>query len=113
MSRWSGIMAGMAVLAAGTIALASQLGGPEPSPAEEPAPVVMTPVTVAAPATVETSVPTLAGVPPAVQQLLYARGNAEVVQPEELEEVPAAVSRILSAYSVPLRVPNPGGGDGS
>lgn len=113
MGRGSGIVAGMAVLAAGIIALASQLGDPGPSTAEEPAPVVMAPVGIAIPATVDTTVPTLAGVPPAVQQVLYARGHAEVVQPEEVEEVPAAVSRLLSAYSVPLRVPNPPGGDGS
>lgn len=112
MGRESGIVAGMAVLAAGIIALASQLGDTGPSTAE-PAPVVMAPVVTAAPATVVTAVPTLAGIPPAVQHVLYARGHAEVLQPEEVEEVPAAVSRLLSAYSVPLRVPTPPEGDGS
>lgn len=113
MGRGSGIVAGTAVLAAGIIALASQVGDLGASTAQEPAPVVMAPVLTTTPATVGTTLPTLAGVPPAVQQLLYSRGHAEVVQPEEVDEVPPAVSRVLSAYSAPLRVPNPPGGEGS
>lgn len=111
MAGGRGLAAGMAVLAAGIIALGSQLGDLGPSAPEAPTPVLV-PVGTVAPATVGTSVPTLAGVPPAVQQLLYARGATEVVQPEEVDGVPAGVSRVLSAYAVPLRVPNPAGGDG-
>ncbi len=100
MERGKGIGAGMTVLAAGIIALASQLGDPEP-------PATAAPVTVSAPttgATVTAPEPGLAGVPETVSALLFERGQAEVADGDDLEGVTPAVRRVLSLYSAPLRI---------
>jgi hypothetical protein len=107
MSRDSlGLLAGIAVLAAGVFTIAS-LGGattpvlPEQPAASSPAVVASTEPAV----TDEVTVDLLPGVPMAVQRVLFEQGKAIEVAPASLD-LPPAVARVLMSYGVPLMVPN-------
>jgi hypothetical protein len=101
-------IAGLVVLAAGLLVVVEvTTGTPEPGP--EPEPVVMVAPDVPVPEAPSPSVP---GVPPEVQRVLFASGNAERLGVDQLSELPPEVARVLIHYGVTLTIATERGGEG-
>jgi hypothetical protein len=60
---------------------------------------------------VETPPPTLEGVDPAVQRVLYSSGSAEAFRADQLTQLPPEVARVLVFYGATLTVPVPAGAE--
>jgi hypothetical protein len=99
---------GLVVLAAGLlVVLEVTTGAPEPGP--EPDPVVTVAPDAPSPDAPPPSVP---GVPPEVQRVLFASGNAERLGLDQLSELPPEVARVLIHYGMTLTIATDRGGEG-
>jgi hypothetical protein len=62
-------------------------------------------------AIVEVVPPSIEGVDPAVQRVLYASGKAEVLRADQLSDLPPEVARVLVYFGATLAIPTaPAGG---
>jgi hypothetical protein len=108
LSRFSvQVAAGLFVLVAGlTVVYAVVVAPkPEPQPATEQLVRSSPPTQV-----VEVPPPTLGGVDPAVQRVLYSTGRAEAFRADELTQLPPEVARVLVFYGATITVPIGAGG---
>lgn len=87
---------GGAVLIAGLVALSSHAFGPAPDSGE---------TVGATPPPVVREMPSLVGVAPEIQRVLYERGALRPATRHDLEELPARVVRVLEIRRTPLTVP--------
>lgn len=100
------VAAGLLVLVAGLIVVYAVVAlEPEPQPAAQQVVPPSSPTQV-----VEVPPPSLAGVDPAVQRVLYSTGRAEAFRADELTQLPPEVARILVFYRATITVPVEAGG---
>jgi hypothetical protein len=97
-------VAGLFVLIAGLAVVYVMALAPEQAPQTEP---VAPPIPEAQ--VVETPPPTLEGVDPVVQRVLYSSGSAEAFRADQLTQLPPEVARVLVFYGATLTVPVPAG----
>lgn len=95
-------VAGLFVLIAGLAVVYVMALAPEQAPQTEP----VAPPTPEA-QVVETPPPTLEGVDPVVQRVLYSSGSAEAFRADQLTQLPPEVARVLVFYGATLTVPVP------
>jgi hypothetical protein len=73
-------------------------------PVDEP--VTVAPTTTRAETRVlEVAPPSIAGIDPAVQRVLYASGKAEAMADVDMSQLPPEVARILAYYGATLAIP--------
>ena len=102
------VAAGLLVLIAGLAAVYTMVVAPEPAPQPGAQQVVpSSPPTQV----VEVPPPTLEGVDPVVQRVLYATGRAEAFTADELTRLPPEVARVLVFYGATITVPIEDGAD--
>lgn len=102
MSRLSPqVASGLLVLLAGLAVVYAVTNGASDVEAASKPPVTAVPVTQPA----EVPPPSLEGVAPAVQRVLYASGKAEALGVDALVDLPPEVARVLVAYRATLTVP--------
>ncbi|HSJ84439.1 MAG TPA: hypothetical protein VLA91_11545 [Acidimicrobiia bacterium] len=96
------VAAGLLVLIAGLAVVYTTVVAPE----HEQGPVVQRVVSSSSPTqVVEMPPPTLEGVDPVVQRVLFATGRAEAFTADELTQLPAEVARVLVFYGTTITVP--------
>jgi hypothetical protein len=86
------LLAGLIVVYAGIAASGAQPVAQQVVPAPSPTQVVEVPP------------PTLEGVDPAVQRVLYSTGRAEAFRADELTQLPQEVARVLASYGATITV---------
>lgn len=101
------VAAGLFVLVAGLTVVYVVVVAPVP----EPRPAAQQFVPSSTPAQlVEVTPPTLVGVDPAVQRVLYSTGQAEAFSAYELTRLPPEVARVLVSSGTTIIVPGGAGG---
>jgi hypothetical protein len=93
------IAAGLFVLLAGLIVVYAAVAAPGRQPVAQQVVPAPSPTQV-----VEVPPPTLEGVDPAVQRVLYSTGRAEAFRADELTQLPQEVARVLASYGATITV---------
>ena len=101
-------VSGAFVLIAGLAVVVAVIAGSDDAAAvPEPAPV-----SVPNTAALEVAAPSIAGLDPAVERVLYAGGKAEVLRADQLSELPPEVGRVLVRFGATLTIPTDSAGEG-
>ena len=93
-------LSGVFVLLAGAVVVLTVSFGPVDEP-EALVPPISQPETHV----LEVPPPSLAGIDPAVQRVLYASGKAEAMAADDMSQLPPEVARILAYYGATLTIP--------
>lgn len=101
-------VSGAFALIAGLAVVVAVIAGPDDVPTvPEPAPVSVTDT-----AAREVAAPSIEGVDPAVERVLYAGGKAVMLRGDQLSELPAEVARVLVQFGATLAIPTDPAGEG-
>ena len=102
MSRVSlGTLSGVAVMAAGLVAISAMASSDDGATVEAATPVVQPQKQVV----VEAPAPQLPGIDDSVQRVLAATGKLVTSDPNSVDELAPEIARVLSFYGVTLTVP--------